>query len=282
MLEILLVMKAIGASINVNDLPDIILSKILKDLPWKERLKVERVCRKWYYVGRNLSWTTYRIFDNEKYENWTEARTEELEPFFDRCGRHLRHLTLHKWPPVTVLRFIRMAPNIQHLGLSCVILNATHLLEIAQTVPKLKSLELQFCRERSDESDSPNTDFAECLRSFQFLEYLCINEANISFHERKSACNLPHSLKHLALYYVTNVDEILHATKECKDLEGLSLTDDSYSMINTQGWQAVSEMKNLKYLAVSQIGDVDTFETVLSALPNLKVLNVKCNTTKVK
>ncbi|KAI1703043.1 f-box-like domain-containing protein [Ditylenchus destructor] len=123
-------------------LPDEVLAQIFEKLSWKDRFEIERVCKKWQLVGKYHSWSNVQIFDNKNYITFPEANVMRHEPFLERCGRHLRHVTLREWSPETVLSFIRMAPNVQHLKFWYVKLNDEIFKELAEIVPGLKSLAL--------------------------------------------------------------------------------------------------------------------------------------------
>ncbi|KAI1703039.1 hypothetical protein Ddc_16732 [Ditylenchus destructor] len=168
---------------------------------------------------------------------------EQIKPFFERCGRYLRHLTLRKWSPQVVLSFIRMAPNVQHLKLSKDTLNNNFLKELAQLVPGLKSLKVTVrCN-----GYKPNYDIGliECFKTMTCLEYLSIYDKEC--HNRGTLFNLhsfvqfPLNLKYLDLDDVANAAQIISwVSKECHNLKGLCL---SCSM-EEDTLQAISKLKS--------------------------------------
>ncbi|KAI1702289.1 F-box domain containing protein [Ditylenchus destructor] len=235
-------MDAIG---NINELPVVNLAQIFEKLPWKDRLKIEQVCKNWQHVAKNFSWANYNVFDNLEYKDWPDTRAMQIKPFFERCGRHLRYLTLEKWSPQTVLSFIRMAPNVQHLRFCQVKLNDESLKELAGIVPGLKSLGMIRCKEIS-------TDYSlglmECFKAMTGLEYLSISEPYALF-SRHSFVQFPSNLKYLDLCFVSNPAQILSWVAEgCKVLKGLCLYlcyDGDESLFH-----AISQIKSLTYLAM--------------------------------
>ncbi|KAI1696148.1 F-box protein SKIP2-like isoform X1 [Ditylenchus destructor] len=256
-------------SIEINDLPDVNLAQIFEKLPWQNRLKIEQVCKKWHYVGKNLSWSNYRIFDNLKYENWPEAKFKQIKPFFERCGRHLRHLTLRNWPAPTALSFLRMAPNVHHLRFWHVLLNGECMKELAQIVPSLKSLDLEVSLRCNERVTDNNVGLTECFETMTCLEYLYIYEASVSFHSY-SFVQFPPNLKYLALYSVSNAAQILSwVARGCKNLRGLRLSCD----INVNTLQAISQLKSLTYLALPLKWSPYDVGNVFEALTELRALD---------
>ncbi|KAI1702368.1 hypothetical protein Ddc_17102 [Ditylenchus destructor] len=55
---------------HINALPDVNLVEIFEKLPWKDRLKIEQVCKKWQHLGKNLSWSNYRTFSSSIMTHW--------------------------------------------------------------------------------------------------------------------------------------------------------------------------------------------------------------------
>ncbi|KAI1696143.1 hypothetical protein Ddc_20679 [Ditylenchus destructor] len=226
---------------NCNNymLPDEILVLIFEKLPWKERLVIEEVCKKWQHVGKNLSWSHERIFDNESYVKLPELHVMHIKPLFERSGRNLRHLILRDWPSQVVLSFIRMAPNVQHLKLWAVNLTSERLRELAQIVPSLKSLDVIN---------------SVLINQYSFVQF-------------------PPNLKYLCLYDVKNADKILSwVAKGCKDLKGLRVFS-TIGSINENALQAISQMKSLTSLAM-QVGSTYNVGYVLEALTELRALEV--------
>ncbi|KAI1700579.1 F-box domain containing protein [Ditylenchus destructor] len=248
-------------------------AQIFEKLPWQNRLKVEQVCKKWQHVAKNLSWSTYRIFDNIKYENWPESKYKQIKPFFERCGRHVRHLTLRSWPAHTALSFLRMAPNVHHLRFWHVKLNGECLKELAQIVPGLKSLDLEVSLRGNEKAT--NLDPMECTKTMTCLEYLYVYEVTHIF-SLSSFVQFPLKLKYLALYGVSDAAQILSwVAKECHNLKGLRLS----CSIDENALQAISQMKTLTYLAFKWAScDV---ENVFEALTELRALEIHTLDEKV-
>ncbi|KAI1698556.1 putative F-box/LRR-repeat protein 2 [Ditylenchus destructor] len=232
---------------NINQLPFVNLAQIFEKLPWQDRLKIEQVCKKWQHVAKNLCWANYKIFDNYKYKDWPDTRAMQIRPFFDRCGRHLRHLTLRKWSPQFVLLFIRMAPNVEHLRFLQVNLDDESLKELAGIVPGLKSFGMENCLPSESKSTDYSLGLIECFKAMTGLEYLYISERNALF-SRHSFVQFPSNLKYLELTYVSNVAQILSWVAEgCKNLKGLDLCCDG----DENFFHAISQIKSLTYLGLS-------------------------------
>ncbi|KAI1709532.1 hypothetical protein Ddc_13845 [Ditylenchus destructor] len=261
---------------NISELPDMILAKIFKELQRKERLKIERVCKKWQHVGKNLSWTNYRKFDNYNYRTWAKPHVlEEVLPFLDRCGRHLRHLSFNDWSPEMILPFIRMAPNVQHLKFCKVELNDESLKELAEIVSGLKSL--QF--EQSLSSDERNVDegLMECFKAMTCLECLYIRKGGGVLLGQHSFVQFPPNLKYVSLNHIQNTNQILEwVAKGCKDLKTLHVWG---VYVKDNGLRAISQMKSLTYLDVMD-ADKDNIGYIFAALTELRA--IETNTASVK
>ncbi|KAI1709535.1 f-box-like domain-containing protein [Ditylenchus destructor] len=208
---------------NINELPVVNLAQIFEKLPQQDRLNIEQVCKKWQHVGKNLSWSNYRIFDNLSGPDWPDTRAMQIKPFFERCGRYLRHLTLRRWFPETVLSFIKMAPNVQHLQLWSVKLNNESLTELAEIVPGLKSLAVAASCQISEHSVLDYTlGLTDCFKVMTSLEYLLIYEPCL--FSQHTFVQFPSNLKYLDLCYASNAAQILSWVAEgCKNLKGLLL-----------------------------------------------------------
>ncbi|KAI1702304.1 F-box domain containing protein [Ditylenchus destructor] len=224
---------------NINELPDMTLAKIFEKLPRKDRLKIEEVCKKWHYVGKNLSWANYRIFYNTGYWNWPKKSVMQVKSLFERCGHHLRHLILWRWPPSTALVFLRLATGVQHLSFWSSKLDDEFLKELAIIAPHLKSLDLNPFK---TSATSYELGLMECLKAMTCLEYLSIQSV---LFDQNSLVQFPSSLTYLCLYSVINADQILiRVAKDCKEIKGLRLRAD----MNESAFNAISQMKSLTFL----------------------------------
>ncbi|KAI1709537.1 F-box/LRR-repeat protein 2 [Ditylenchus destructor] len=261
------------SSTNINDLPNVNLAQILDKLPWKERLKIEQVCKQWQYVGKNLSWSNYKVFDIFRCQTWPSTRSMQFKPIFDRCGSYLRHLMLRHWHLEEVLYFIRMAPNLQHLSIKFVEMTSAHFQELSQIVPSLKSLALDVKLPGGEESFSDNqTGLIEFFKAMSCLEYLSLSMSKNVLFDNCSFVQFPPNLKYLALLGGIRTSRALPwIAKTCKHIRGLHLM----SGVNENALQAVSQMKSLTYLAV-RISDVDPshFVYIFESLTELRAIEV--------
>ncbi|KAI1709533.1 f-box-like domain-containing protein [Ditylenchus destructor] len=260
---------------NINELPGMILAQIFEKLPWEELLKIEQVCKNWQHVGKNLSWSNYRIFDNFEYRDRPEAK--QIKTFLERCGRHLRHLTLYKWSSQTVLSFIRMAPNVQHLRFCNVMLNDEFLKELAEVVPGLKSLAFKR-NTRCKQYPEYNLGLILCFKAMTRLEYLDISDSGVIFKGNRFG-EFPPNLKYLALDGVSDAAEIISwVATRCKDLRGLRLSCD----INENTLQAISQLKNLTYLSLRRTySTYISYNVIFEALTELRAIQIDTIDEKV-
>ncbi|KAI1691437.1 hypothetical protein DdX_21887 [Ditylenchus destructor] len=195
---------------NINQLPDLNSAPTFEKFPIKERLKME-----------------------------------QMSPFFDRCGPYLRHLTLRCCPAETTINFLNMAPNVQHLCLIHIKMNDDRFKELAQILPNLKSLDLNWTFSSCKDANDYNPGLVVCFKSMTCLEYLHISGVDVLF-DQKSFVQFPPSLKYLDFGSINNAARILSwIAKGCKDLKGLRLS--SRTMSNSI-LQTISQMKSLTYL----------------------------------
>ncbi|KAI1702381.1 f-box-like domain-containing protein [Ditylenchus destructor] len=270
----------VNDSRNINMLPDEILVQIFEKLRWQKRLKIEQVCKKWQHVGKNLSWSNERTFDNESFVDLPEARVMQIRPFFDRCGSHLRHLTLRNWLPHVALPVISMAQNVQHLRLCSINLTSEHFQQLAQILPNLKSLEFALASQPNRNMTDFSLGLMEYFKVMTSLEYLYIEALSGFFHQYEFV-QFPPNLKYLCLDDVKNVEQILSlAAKGCKDLKGLSVVLSNFN-IDGNAVQSISQMKSLTYLSVPMrlIAYNDVFEPSIE-LRALKIDTI--NTTTIE
>ncbi|KAI1695767.1 f-box-like domain-containing protein [Ditylenchus destructor] len=235
---------------NINMLPDEVLVQIFEKLSRQERLGIEQVCKKWQHVGKDLSWSQERIFDDTNFANL--PRVIQIKPFFERCGRYLRHLSFVKIYHSTeaVLSFIKMAPNVQHLTFLDISLTDESLKELAEIVPGLKSLEVltTFPYSPFDERIVPDYHLGlmQCFKAMKSLEYLCIYATGALF-DQHTFVQFPANLKYLKLYCVSNDAQILSWVADgCKNLRALDL----YSFSDENVYLPISKFKSLTYLSM--------------------------------
>ncbi|KAI1699784.1 hypothetical protein Ddc_18413 [Ditylenchus destructor] len=273
---------------GIDVLPDVNLAQILGKLPWRERLKSEQVCKKWQNVGKNCSWSNYRIFDHETIEQFFASAGDDqhqleklkVNPFFERCGRYLRHMTLRCSLPQTALTFLEMAPNVQHLRYWPFVYPEP-MVELAKVFTRLnllKSLDLKLVPLMCNEA-AIKTDFGlmESFKAMSRLEYLHINDVTYLF-DQQSFVQFPPNLKYFTLIRASSGDKILSWVAEgCKHLKGLSVT----GTINENAFKIISRMKSLTYLCVLANSIPCDIGYIFKGLTELRALEIKTVDSKV-
>ncbi|KAI1709536.1 hypothetical protein Ddc_13850 [Ditylenchus destructor] len=206
-----------------------------------------------------------------------------IKPFFERCGRHLRHFTFcHNSylmePAHTALTFLRMAPNVQHLRLWEIKTNYDTLKVLAEIMPHLKSLYLTVSLPIDENETNYSQGLIEWLQVMMCLEYLHLSSRTMLFVLRPFI-QFPPTLKYLHLDDISNTGRILSwVAKECKDLKGLRITCHlNARYLNDDAYQAISQMKSLEYLSVSEPLPMSertpsNFGYIFEALTELRVL----------
>lgn len=83
--------------VEISSLPDGPLVAIIQHLPWRDRVRVERVSRRWRHLALADSWAGVKSFDALKYNLRSEAHmleTYNIVRLLERCGRYLDSVTL--------------------------------------------------------------------------------------------------------------------------------------------------------------------------------------------
>lgn len=77
---------------SINDLPIEILAKILSDriLDVAQRIRNERVCKRWQNVSSNLSWNLYS-FHRSLFPEKATLTDDDIDWVLNRCGPSVRH-----------------------------------------------------------------------------------------------------------------------------------------------------------------------------------------------
>ena len=82
------------SSIDLSHLPDLHLVIIIQHLPWLDRVRVERVNRRWRQFALSHGW-----LHTTRLQNWDDGENNYMEVpglqhVLDRCGKHVESLRL--------------------------------------------------------------------------------------------------------------------------------------------------------------------------------------------
>ncbi|KAI1699249.1 f-box-like domain-containing protein [Ditylenchus destructor] len=140
-----------------------------------------------------------RIFGTLSPRQWLAIRLVCKQFHLVSCD-FLKNLTIRRWSPDIDLPLLRIAPKVDHLNLQHIYkLNDANLKQLAQTVPRLKSLNITNLTMRDC-----SLGLLECFDKMKDLEYLDITvfSATLFAHypeDELASIQLPSKLQYLAL-----------------------------------------------------------------------------------
>lgn len=110
---------------HTERLLDVCLSAIFHRLDWRDRVRVEKVCRRWRRVVKESGWAEFRTFDNigalSAYQMETAGATDTertLQPLLPRHGSTLREVSIYVGGGTEqVQAVLALCPNVVHLRL---------------------------------------------------------------------------------------------------------------------------------------------------------------------
>ena len=82
------------SSADISSLPDVPLLAIIQRLPWRDRIRVEGVCKRWRHLSYTQGWAHVRHFSYTDYtpDMFNKFLTKEylyeenIGDVLDRCG----------------------------------------------------------------------------------------------------------------------------------------------------------------------------------------------------
>lgn len=99
-------------SADLDSLSDPPLLTIIQCLPWQDRVRLERVNRRWRHLCLNHGWIHLSHFDTRDYKGGEDVMEELLK----RCGSRICSLKLRQVNrPINLLRH---CPSLLHLTIS--------------------------------------------------------------------------------------------------------------------------------------------------------------------
>ncbi|KAI1699558.1 hypothetical protein Ddc_18517 [Ditylenchus destructor] len=252
-------------SIPINILCDDVLVKIFGLIPWKERLRLEGICKRWCRVAKYSGWSNFTQFDNSEYahssSNEMTAHCEKhglrdgirLSTLFKRCGRYIRHLSIYNWSPDLIFSYTQDMPNLTHLEFRYVKLTTKHL-ELLSAIPNLKSLHLSASMKFAYDS------FFEYLKNAINLEYLMITESCGSY----SSSYLPNIPPNLIFLATETLTQHLSTSKKVTALKLRHWIPDPLSIKNV--------LSRLTFFR-AYFDDTDLCLSFLESMPNIRALS---------
>ncbi|KAL3119013.1 hypothetical protein niasHT_003796 [Heterodera trifolii] len=178
-------------SSSINDLANETMSLIFQYLPPNERVRIERVCRRWCFVSRELSWYNQKTFllDGQELAQNFDLTFGKYISLIGRCGRHLHELKLKGMYSRKVFvgdQLWSYVSNLRHLCFDDTRTSSDSVKVIAAQLPNLKSVAFSDI----DWSCSSNLNVFLSKAKLIFLRFPVDK-----FPERLTFSALPHTLR---------------------------------------------------------------------------------------
>lgn len=197
---------------KINELPDTILVQIFTFLTAQQRIRIERVCKRWSFISK-CSWMKFRVINFGSFTQpdypfatniwpslcWRRPvlNNHTLKTILIRCGKYLQCIDLKDYRDTLDYRILsvigQFCPNLEIINLTGILVTNSSLRSLALRCRKLKSVIFQRC-------------FQDSIidRGLSYLLSNCPNltSLNLSENERITGnCfyDLPIKLKYLVL-----------------------------------------------------------------------------------
>lgn len=158
---------------NINDLDDDMIVKIFEYLTLVEKVKIERVCKRWQILALK-TWQSQNSL-----ENWSSfsifgagiaLNNSVLRSLLKKCAPNLKKIDLSKATHILDFQAMEiithLCPNLEHADLSGLPVTNVSLQQLAQKCPRLKVIIVKKC------FDAGEKGFWWVLHLCKDLEYL--------------------------------------------------------------------------------------------------------------
>lgn len=108
--------------LDLNALPDLPLATVIRHLPWRDRVRMEQVSRRWRRLCLGHGWAHHRHFDTQDFIFEVEHEGE-LAEVLKRCGGYVESLKLRYIRQPKAL--LKRCSNFQRLSIQGVDLTET-------------------------------------------------------------------------------------------------------------------------------------------------------------
>uniref|UniRef100_A0A0M3HXD0 F-box domain-containing protein n=1 Tax=Ascaris lumbricoides TaxID=6252 RepID=A0A0M3HXD0_ASCLU len=275
---------------NIEDIPDHLLVSVFSLLPIVDRVRAERVCRKWRYLARGFSWSSTDTFSFS-----TLMKSKASQPFASerpyigdaevkslalRCGRYLRHVDLHAFRDTltySVCRsFAPLCPHLHSLNLCGIQLTNSSVQLLGRHCPNLEEVNFHRCFQESVVERGLSSFFNKCER---------LRAVDVGENERLSGIPSFETLpKTLATLKIGGCYRLTGAAMEAVKNRCPNLT---YLMMNSVDTLSANELNNFFTSMVNlrklKFGECFISHTIggadlnLGALKNLSELTINDN-----
>ncbi|VDO44103.1 unnamed protein product [Brugia timori] len=205
---------------DISSIPDHILISIFTLLPIVDRIRIERVCRRWRHIAKNYSWTMTTEFSYSSLIGDKECSlpclierpvvgNKEIKSLAQRCGDHLLEMDLHAFRDTLTYNvcmcFAVHCPNLTVLNMYGIQLTNSSLKSLGRHCPNLEIVNFHRCFQESVVERGLTSFFSKCQN---------LREVDVGENERltglPSFTVLPRSIINLKIVALTmnSVDNI--------------------------------------------------------------------------
>ncbi|XP_011504616.1 PREDICTED: F-box/LRR-repeat protein 7-like [Ceratosolen solmsi marchali] len=293
---------------EIHKLNNDCLMHVFMFLPIIDKIKMERVCRRWRIISQE-SWRTFKKLDLSQ-SSWgfdilnngpREVYTATLRQVLLRCGQFLSHIDLSKFTEnlsqSTLTIVARLCPNLQHINITGLAVSSAGIKTLTDNCHNITEFSLGLC------SASCDNDLSDLFLKNEKLRYLKLTGNSIS---GRCLLNLPvESIEIIILddcnnispeYFHTAIQRLqkLHtlSVKKCitfadQTVKAISLCSKSlkvlclchyYPMIVRNAMLCIAELVNLETLNLNHnisVGD-EFLVGVGAQCKQLKNVDISC------
>ena len=132
---------------GIEILPDLPLSNVIQHLPWLDRLRTERVSKRWRHLALAYGWTSLKYFSNGEFGKPKEQlelksglpTVHKLVELLRRCGDYVEMLHLFNISTDNVRPLVERCPNLSGIHLAGVMVDSDFI-DYLRGIKRLKSV----------------------------------------------------------------------------------------------------------------------------------------------
>uniref|UniRef100_A0A0R3S2W7 F-box domain-containing protein n=1 Tax=Elaeophora elaphi TaxID=1147741 RepID=A0A0R3S2W7_9BILA len=277
---------------DINSIPDHILISIFTLLPIVDRIRIERVCRRWRHIAKNYSWTMTTEFSYSSLIGDKECSlpclierpivgNKEIKSLAQRCGDHLLEMDLHAFRDTLTYNvcmcFAIHCPNLTVLNMYGIQLTNSSLKSLGRHCPNLEIVNFHRCFQESVVERGLTSFFSKCQN---------LREVDVGENERltglPSFTMLPRSIVNLKIggCFRLTATSLFAIRDRCPDLVALTMNSvDNISPTHLNSFFAsLPKLELLKFGECYVSHTLGGIEINFSLMKNLTELTVLRNT----
>uniref|UniRef100_A0A1I7W283 F-box domain-containing protein n=1 Tax=Loa loa TaxID=7209 RepID=A0A1I7W283_LOALO len=162
---------------DISSIPNHILISIFTLLPIVDRIRIERVCRRWRHIAKNYSWAMTTEFSYSSLIGDKECSlpclverpsvgNKEIKSLAQRCGEHLLEMDLHAFRDTLTYNvcmcFAVYCPNLTVLNMYGIQLTNSSLKSLGRHCPNLEIVNFHRCFQESVVERGLTSFFSKC------------------------------------------------------------------------------------------------------------------------